>query len=99
MINRPYWTPILAVVGAAFGAGIGTGFLVGFYSKSPTVSTMEAVIDRVGMRWSEQDTRRYCSESSYMHPPWDAHLAGAEVLPARDGADIGTLICYWNLKR
>jgi hypothetical protein len=101
MSDRPLftWTPIIVALGSMLGAGSFFGFLVGRYTAEPTLSTMEAVIDRAGMRWSEEDTRRYCSESGYMHPAWDATLAGAEVLPARDGADVGTLVCYWKLKR
>lgn len=95
MIGRWPMTPLVVFVGLVECAG----FVVGRISVKPTVSTMEAVVDRSGMRWSREDTRRYCSESGYMHPPWPAKLADAEVLSARDGADVGTLVCYWRLAR
>ena len=58
-----------------------------------------AVVDRSGMRWSREDTRSYCSTAGYLKPPFESTLVDAEVLPARDGADVGTLVCYWRLER
>lgn len=93
------WTLPLFAIGGFFGAGFGIGCMVGRLTAPPTLSTMEAIIDRRGMRWSKQDMRRYCSDVGYMHPPFPSRFVDAEVLPARDGADVGTLVCYWSIER
>ena len=98
-IASPSWVQVIGFGLLVAGGVFGFGFFAGRLTAPPTMSTMEAVIDRAGIRWSSEDAKRYCSEFGYMRPPWDAALAGAEVLPARDGADIGTLVCYWKLKR
>lgn len=97
-IALPSWWQTIGFALFVFGGVFVCGFAAGRLTAPPTVSTMEAVIDRTGMRWNDADTRRYCSESGYMHPAWDAYLTSAEVLPARDGADVGTLVCYWRIK-
>jgi hypothetical protein len=92
--------PILVAFGGVFGAGLTTGLLIGQVMASPTtLSTMEAVIDRAGMRWSRDDTRRYCTSAGYMKPTFESTFVDGEVLPARDGADVGTLVCYWRIAR
>jgi len=93
------WTlPIVSLCGV-FAAGFGIGSAIGRVPAPPTLSTMEAVIDRVGMRWSRDDTRRYCTSAGHMKPSFESAFVDGEVLPARDGADVGTLVCYWRLAR
>jgi len=91
-------TTLLRVIGFFVLGGV-CGIEVGRVTSPPTLSTMEAVIDRVGMRWDRNDTRRYCTSAGYMKPPFESTFVGGEVLPARDGADVGTLVCYWRLTR
>ena len=93
------WTPVVIAIGSAIGVGFMVGFAAGRITSPPTLSTMEAVVDRSGMRWSREDTRSYCSTAGYLKPPFESTLVDAEVLPARDGADVGTLVCYWRLER
>jgi len=101
MSNYPLfsWTPIVIAISSMFGVGFMVGFAAGRITSPPTLSTTEAVIDRAGMRWSREDTRRYCTSAGYMKPPFESTFVDGEILPARDGTDVGTLVCYWRLAR
>ena len=95
---RPFLTPLFITLSSAFVVGGTAGYLVGRMTVSPTLSTLEAVIDRSGMRWSREDAERYCVTSDHMHPPFQASLVGTEVLAPESGAgDLGTLVCYWDI--
>lgn len=97
MIDSDALPWIFATLGFGMVLACAVGWCFGRVTAPPTLSTMEAVIDRPGMRWNEEDMRRRCSVQ--LQPPWSAYLTSTEVLPASDGADVGTLVCYWSLKR
>jgi len=90
------WISIFVALFCAFGFGGMVGYTVGRAKAPPTVSTLEAVIDRSGMRWSREDAERYCTTSDHMHPPFQADLVGTEVIPGT-GSDVGTLVCFWDI--
>lgn len=95
---RPFLVPALCALGGAFVCGGAIGYYLGRTTAPPTLSTLEAVIDRSGMRWSREDAERYCVTSDHMHPPFQASLVGTEVLAPESGAgDLGTLVCYWDI--